>query len=236
MQMRPTIGITCSHDDQTNRSYLPQAYAKAIEQAGGMPLLLPQAPSSSDCISQLVHLLDGILFSGGVDVDPIHFGEEPLPALGAIAPERDGFELELARQALNADLTIFAICRGIQILNIAAGGTIYQDLPSQLTKTLKHSQEAPRWYATHKAVIKSGTFLARDLQTREIRVNSFHHQAVNRLAPGFRLSATAPDGVIEGIESENHKYVVGVQWHPETMWEKDPQMLKLFKSFVQATK
>lgn len=233
--MRPTIGITCSHDYQHDRTYLPQAYAKGVEQAGGMPILLPQA-MSADCLGQLVHMLDGILFSGGVDVDPVHFGEEPLPNLGEIAPERDRFELELARQALDADLAIFAICRGIQVLNIAAGGTIYQDLRTQLDKTLKHSQEAPRWYATHKITIKGGTFLARALQAREARVNSFHHQAVNRIAPGFRLSASATDGVIEAIESENHKYVVGVQWHPEVMWEKETQMLKLFKSFIQAAK
>ncbi len=233
--MRPTIGITCSHDDKTDRTFLPQAYAKAVEQAGGVPILLPQV-MAADCLGQLVHILDGILFSGGVDVDPVHFGEEPLPALGEISPERDSFELALARQALDADLAVFAICRGIQVLNIAAGGTIYQDLRTQLDKALKHSQDAPRWYATHKVTVKGGTFLARALQAREVRVNSFHHQAVNRVAPGFRLSATAPDGVIEAIESENHKYVVGVQWHPEGMWEKDTQMLKLFKSFIQAAK
>lgn len=233
--MRPTIGITCSHDYKTDRTFLPQAYAQAVEQAGGMPILLSQVVAA-DGLGQLVHMLDGILFSGGVDVDPVHFGEEPLPALGEVAPERDRFELELVRQALDADLAVLAICRGIQVLNIAAGGTIYQDLRTQVSNTLKHSQDAPRWHATHKVTIKGGTILARALQAREVRVNSFHHQAVSRVAPGFRLSATAPDGVIEAIESENHKYVVGVQWHPEGMWEKDPQMLKLFKSFIQAAK
>lgn len=234
--MRPTIGITCSHDMGSDRLFIAQYYTRAVEAAGGMPILLPYV-KDANCLSQLAHHLDGVVFSGGVDVDPQAFGEQPLPRLGEINPERDEFELALAKIALEADLAVLAICRGLQLLNIAAGGSIHQHLSNQIAPGLiKHSQDAPRWYATHKVSLKAGSILANLLQAREARVNSFHHQAVAQAAPGFIVNATSPEGVIEGLESENHKFVVGVQWHPECMWEKDPQMLKLFKGLVDASK
>jgi putative glutamine amidotransferase len=184
-------------------------------------------------MERILPLLDGLLLSGGVDIDPVHFGEPPLPGMGEIAPERDAFELDLTKRSIQADLPVLAICRGIQVLNIAAGGNIYQDIPSQLTDTIKHSQLAPRWYASHQVAVERGTKLAGIFPTEAIGVNSFHHQAIKNLAPGFKVNAMAPDGIIEGIESNSNKFVVGVQWHPEGMWEKYPQMLNLFRALVQ---
>lgn len=231
--MRPIIGITCKIEGEKDWLYLPQSYAKAIEAAGGMPLLLPY-PEDADRISQLIQLVDGLLLSGGVDLDPSYFGEQPHPALGEISPQRDAVELALAREALQADLPVFAICRGVQLLNVAAGGTLVQDIPSQIAKAIKHSQKAPEWHPTHRVRLEKDSLLAKALGAEEVAVNSYHHQAVKSPAPGFRITAVAPDGVAEGLESGGHTFVLGVQWHPEGMWQKDSQSLKLFKSFVDA--
>jgi len=233
--MRPVIGITCAHDNDLDRAYLNQYYVRAVEKAGGIPILLPVVDDMA-CLNQMVHMVDGLLFSGGADVDPFYFGEEPLSRMGEITPQRDVFELELAHQALGADLAILAICRGIQLINIAAGGKIHQDISTQVAHAIKHFQKAPRWYSTHKICIKAGSQLASMMQSKEVRVNSFHHQAVAEAAPGFKVTAQASDGVIEAIESENHKFVLGLQCHPECMWEKDERFLRIFKVFIDAAK
>ncbi|MFZ5626618.1 MAG: gamma-glutamyl-gamma-aminobutyrate hydrolase family protein [Bacillota bacterium] len=232
--MRPIIGITCNLVNNGTVHSLNVDYARAVEAAGGMPVILPAA--CTECAGQILHMLDGLILSGGGDLDPAFFDEEPVPGLGEITPERDLFELELTKQALKADLAILAICRGMQVLNVAMGGTLYQDINSQLDRVLKHRQEAPRWYASHKVSIKNGSLLSRILQSREVRVNSMHHQAVNKVGYGLKVTAQAADGVIEGVESENHKFVLGVQWHPEAMWAKDPLQLKLFTALVEAAK
>lgn len=232
--MRPIIGITCNLIDNGTVHSLNVDYARAVEAAGGMPVILPAA--CTECTGQLLHILDGLILSGGGDLDPSCFGEEPVPGLGEITPERDLFELELTRQALKADLAILAICRGVQVLNVAMGGTLYQDINSQLGQVLKHRQDAPRWHASHKVNIKNGSLLSRILQSREIRVNSLHHQAINKVGYGLKVSAQAADGIIEGVESDNHKFVVGVQWHPEAMWMKDQVQLRLFTALVEAAK
>lgn len=233
--MRPIIGITCSHDVGLDRAFLPYAYSRAIEQAGGIPLLLPNIRDYCG-ITKMLQLVNGVMFSGGVDVDPVHQGHEPLPGLGELTPERDLFELALAKVALEADKAILGICRGMQLLNVVAGGTVHQDVKRTIKGVLKHSQDAPRWYPTHKIKILPGSILAEMLGGPEIRVNSFHHQAVDRVATGFRVTAVAEDGVIEAIESTNHSFVIGIQSHPEAMWERDPQFLRIFKTFVEAVR
>lgn len=233
--VQPVIGITCSHDVNSDRAYLPCVYSRAIEKAGGIPLLLPMVHDFA-AIVQSLQLVDGVLFSGGVDVDPVHQGSEPEPGLGEITPERDHFEMALAKAALEDNKGILAICRGMQLLNVVAGGTVYQDIYSEISGGLKHSQEAPRWYPTHKIKIEPGSFLAGMLRAREIRVNSFHHQAVHQVADGFRVTAVAEDGIIEAIESTKHSFVMGIQCHPEAMWERDPYFLRVFETFVEAVR
>lgn len=229
--MGPLIGITAAYENDAGRFFLREAYVKAIERAGGIPIILPCA--QGDNLRSLVDKMDGFLFSGGSDVDPFFFGEEPLPGNGEITPERDVFELGLAMEVLRSNKPVLAICRGAQVINIAAGGTIYQDIATQVDKPLKHSQEAPRWHPTHFMEVVQGTRLADMLQVRSVRVNSMHHQAVAGVAPGFVVSAWASDGVIEAIESTGPGYVVGVQCHPEYLWEQNEGFANLFKSFVQ---
>jgi putative glutamine amidotransferase len=227
--MKPLIGITCSEDG--SRFFLNKQYAAAVVESGGMPVLLP---ALSGLEADFTNGLDGVLLSGGGDVDPFFCGEEPLPGTGDISPERDAFEIGLARLALVSGLPVLGICRGIQILNIAAGGTICQDITLITSAPLKHSQQAPRWYPTHGLEVFPGSLLSSLLGGVSARVNSFHHQAVNRVADGFIVTAHSTDGVVEGIESVGSSYAIGVQFHPEDMWKRDRIFLNIFKSLVEA--
>lgn len=226
--MKPVIGITPNYAGGTRLYTLHRAYAAAVEAAGGLPVLLfPPAPPG-----RLPGFLDGILLSGGGDIDPLLFGEEPLRECGEISPLRDAFELPLCRMALRHGIPLLGICRGMQVLNIAAGGSIYQDILAQAGATLKHSQQAPRPHGTHSVMPEEDSLLAALWGRRRIAVNSFHHQAVARLGEGFRAAAHSPDGIIEAIERQDGAFALGVQWHPEAM-ETEEQAL-LFSAFVQA--
>lgn len=213
---------------------VPAGYAAAVEAAGGIPVVLPVlAPGKA---AEVLAHLQGLLLSGGVDLDPSHYGEDPLPGLGRVTPERDAFELALARQALAAGVPVLGICRGVQVLNVAAGGSLFQDLGSQLKKVLKHRQEAPRWHESHAVRLDPSSRMAAILGVTEARVNSFHHQAVRVVAPGLRAAAWAPDGVIEAVESADGRFALGVQWHPEEMWNRYPLHLKPFSALVEAAR
>ena len=234
--MRPIIGITCTTTGSDKGSHgIGADYINAVEHAGGTPILLPLIQSDS-CIADFLSLADGLLLSGGVDVDPFLYGEESQPKMGAINVDKDRVEMCLTPKALQMDLPVLAICRGIQILNVASGGTLYQDLSMSPDPVLKHRQDAPRWYATHAIHVEEGTRLMNILGHSTIRVNTFHHQAVKDIAPGFVVSAVAGDGIIEGIESVRHTFAVGVQCHPEGMWKKNPAIANLFAVFTEAAK
>ncbi|GAA4714583.1 gamma-glutamyl-gamma-aminobutyrate hydrolase family protein [Brevibacillus fulvus] len=231
--MRPIIGITAPLRE--GKVILSQDVNDSILDGGGLPFTLPYT-ANLEVLRELTGRLDGLLLTGGVDVDPSLFGEEPLPGLGEIMPERDELEMRLTQLALAQNLPILAICRGVQLLNVVAGGTLYQDLASQKEQVLQHSQKAPRDYLSHSVEIAAGSKLEQIIGSRRIKVNSFHHQAVKQPAAGFRVSALAGDGVIEAIESERHPYVIGVQWHPENTWRNDEPSQKLFASFIEACK
>lgn len=231
--MKPLIGITCSFDHKEGRYFLPDGYVEAILGAGGYPVLLPGSANLST-VEPYLKKIQGLLLSGGVDVDPYHFNEEPAPGLGEIVPERDAFEIMLVKAALKEHMPVLGICRGIQVMNIAYGGTIIQHIPARAEKSLKHAQSAPRYHSTHSITVAEGTKLYRLFGSGKVRVNSFHHQAVKKLAPGFKVSAKAPDGIIEAIESTKHKFVLGVQWHPECMITHDTNARVLFQAFVKA--
>ncbi len=231
--MGPVIGLTCSHDAQNDRIWIARNYTRAVESAGGVPLLLDYS-GSAGVLNKLANYLDGIILTGGGDVDPFFFNEEPSPACGEIDPERDRFEIELTRLFLSAGRPVLGICRGMQVLNIAAGGDIYQDIPSRMQKVIQHRQQAPRWHPTHYIEVVKGTLLEKITGGGKIRVNSFHHQAVRKRAPGFIVSARSSDGVVEGIECPGLPFVLGVQCHPETMWLKDKLFLSIFKALVRA--
>jgi putative glutamine amidotransferase len=230
-RMKPLIGITISYDGEHTLS-LRRDYHDAVLQAGGIPILLPYLTDEQE-MEELIDKLDGLILSGGFDVDPAWFGEEPHSQLGEVVPERDEVELKYCRLFLKTNKPLFAICRGCQVLNVAVGGTLYQDLPSQWENALQHSQRAPRFHPSHSIQMKEGSLLAKISGKLKQRVNSFHHQAIKEVKAPFTVVATSPDGVIEAIESTVHPFVLGVQWHPEGMAEKDSFAQALFSAFVE---
>jgi putative glutamine amidotransferase len=180
-----------------------------------------------------------VFLTGGVDVDPARYGEERLPVCGATDPDRDAVEILLLRHAMDRHLPVLAVCRGIQILNVSCGGTLYQDVAAQVPAALKHDyfptpQNPDRKYLAHDVAVKANTRLGVILGAAVVPVNSMHHQAIKDLAPGLLPNAYAPDGIIEGVEGANGRYLIGVQWHPEELAESRPEMRRLFTSFVEA--
>lgn len=232
--MRIRVGVTCNQDWGKGQVYLEDSYLKAIDACGALPVLLPPT-MVPEAVPVYAELVDALLLSGGGDVDPVYFGEEPR-VTGRVTPERDQLEISLARCFLQLDKPMLAICRGLQVLNIAAGGDIFQDLSLARDRDglIKHRQDAPPWYPTHGVAIQEGSLLAGICGQSRLRVNSFHHQAVRRVAEGMVVAAVAADGIVEAIESRQHRFVVGVQWHPEYMWERDSTQQKLFIEFIRA--
>jgi len=232
---KPIIGITPGIDYGENKLYINNGYMEAIRLAGGLPVLLPLT-DDVEFLKNTIARFDGILLSGGSDVDAKYWGEPNYTYGGEISPLRDEMEIFTAKEAIASDKPILGICRGCQVMNIALGGTIYQDIyEEQKGKLLyKHSQNAPKWYPTHEIYIEKDTKVFKAHKEEIIRVNSFHHQAIKDVAPGFIVSSRCGDGIIESIEHTSCKFAVGVQWHPEVMWEKDATHLKLFIKFVSS--
>ncbi len=228
------IGITCGIREGLRCLRLSWDYIGAIERAGGFPV--PLMFFQRENARRAIEMIRGLVLSGGGDVNPCYFGEEPLPGCGEISPRRDAGELELARLALEAGMPILGICRGAQVLNIALGGDIYQDLGMKEGLLLEHNQKAPAYLPYHRLTITGGTHLGKIIRGKTtLRVNSFHHQAIRRLGEGLIVSAAAADGVIEAVESLRHPFVLGVQWHPEALAGKNlPGGQELFDALLQA--
>jgi putative glutamine amidotransferase len=212
-------------------------YVEGVAEAGGVPVVLPPicGPRAAE---DLLDGMDGLLLSGGSDLDPSYYGEESVPELGVTLPERDAFEMALLEHALRRNMPIFGICRGMQVLNVALGGTLYQDLPSQMDHMvlLGHRQETPKWQPTHEVEMDRGSKAAEIMRTDELKVNSYHHQAIKDLASGLVAVASSPDGVIEAVESRDlsKQWMIGVQWHAEAMRESGPEHRRLFEVHVSA--
>jgi len=242
-EMRPLIGITCSRrivegwapdSPGDTIDYTFEEYSKAIRYCGGAPVLIPVAQNRKT-LQAILDRIAGLLLSGGPDIHPKSYHEQPLPELGEVDEDLDRMELEIAKVAFQRNLPILAICRGVQVLNVSRGGTLYQDIPTQVQDSINHLQNVDKTIHTHTVRIEGKTFLHRILKTREIWVNGKHHQAIKNLAPDFVISARARDGIIEAIENPSKPFVLGVQWHPEGTWEKDLYSKKLFRAFVRAT-
>lgn len=228
--MIPLIGITCGEDELN--FFSRRFYVSVIEAVGGVPVLLPSVQRTV-IREKYLSLLNGIILSGGVDVNPLYFGEEPVPGMREISPERDEFEMMLAKEFFALGKPILAVCRGCQVLNLSLGGSIFQDINSQIDQIIKHDQKAPRYCPTHSIKVIQGTRLSQILLQEHVRVNSFHHQAVKSPAPGFSVTAVASDGIIEAIEADDHPFALGVQWHPECTWQQDLGSYRLFRTFIQ---
>jgi putative glutamine amidotransferase len=238
--VRPMIGITCDLDLGTGREartpgrkahVLYDDYVHAVFASGGLPILLP-AVVSDEHRAAYAERLHGLLIPGSpADIDPACYGEEPHPRLGPVNPLRADFEIRMVRLALTRGLPVFGICGGSQVLNVALGGPLYQDIPSQVAKAYKHSGSPER---AHTVDIVPGTRLAAILDAQEMRVNSLHHQAVKVPGQGLVVSASARDGVIEAVEISSQPFVMGVQWHPERLFVEDEASQRLFSAFVQA--
>ncbi|MCQ2154166.1 MAG: membrane dipeptidase [Bacteroidales bacterium] len=225
---RPVIGITGNFKSEDCLLLLAQAYVEAVAGSGACPVIIPPCPDART-VETTLDRLDGIVFSGGADFSPEYLGEEPLPTgKFSFCPERDASEFLLMRAALERQMPVLGICRGEQLLCLAAGGKIWQDLPSQTGSTI-HSQGGPRNEASHGVDILPGTLLEGILESKHISVNSFHHQAVREVPPALRIAAYSEDGVVEAVESAQFKPVLGVQWHPEHLTLTQSVNRKIFK-------
>ena len=211
-------------------------YVEGVAGAGGAPVVLPPVGDES-AAEALIHSLDGLLLSGGSDLDPGYYGEEPVSELGVTLPERDAFEMALVGLALRRGMPVFGICRGMQVLNVALGGTLYQDLPSQWEQDpLKHRQDTPKWQPTHEVRVSEGSYIAEVMGRESVKVNSYHHQGIRDLAEGLIVTGRSSDGVIEAVEAEDlsERWLLGVQWHAEAMRGSGPQQESLFEAHVSA--
>ncbi len=236
--MTPYIGLTGSVESKANDRkglYLGQDYTDGVYTAGGIPLVIPFTKNLS-ALDEFVALIDGLILTGGGDLSPRIYGEEPHVGLGEISPLRDEVEMYLLQATLQTKKPVLGICRGIQVMNAALGGTLYQDLPRQMGAAIQHSQKGPVNYAAHAVIVKEGTRLAQILGVTETYVNTRHHQAVKKVAPGFIAVAHSKDGLIEAIESTTDPFVIGVQWHPENLWREDAKQLALFSALVNAAR
>ena len=231
MSKKPLIGVTVAHVTEELRTFPRFYYVKSIKDAGGNPVLIPPVQSLEEA-EEILDFVDGLLLTGGGDIAPSFLGEMPLPGIGPCFPERDLGEILLTQKALQADIPILGICRGIQVLAVAAGGKIYQDISTQYPKAIEHKQTSPREYPWHEINVLD-SLLGRIIGDKRIEVNSLHHQAVEKLPEGFIQNAVAPDGIIEGIEKVGAKFCIGVQWHPESL-ASDIYSRELFKAFVRA--
>lgn len=246
----PLIGISCGGSE--TMTTLKTTYSDAVRLAGGIPVLIPVLRDSV-VISELVRHLDGVILSGGEDIDPQYYGEEPIPELGTVNAPRDTFDVLLIRTALRQYKPILAICRGEQVLNVALGGSLYQDIPSQIPASeLKHRQDEPATVATQTIVIAEGSRLRQIVGVDSLAVNSHHHQAVKDLAPGLVITARTSDGIVEAYESlpgwdftdgsiwtsstrfgQQGQLILAVQFHPEAFAQAgDPLFLKIFQDLV----
>ncbi len=231
--MKPVIAVMPLVDDERESLWMLPGYMDALREAGAVPFM-PALTTEDDEIRQIFTMCDGLLMTGGHDVEPRQYGEEP--RLDNVVPnaERDTMELALLRLALAHDKPVFGICRGLQIMNVACGGTLYQDLPSEFDSGVDHHQRPPYDRPVHGVHIETGTPLFAELGVDDLAVNSYHHQAIRELGEGLTAMAVSEDGLVEAIDRPAATYFRAVQWHPEFLYTVDEPSRRLFRSFVTA--
>jgi putative glutamine amidotransferase len=237
--LRPLIGITTA-DFEVNGNPYHRSYARnawAIADAGGLPVYVPTG-LNEDLLRELYERLDAVLLPGGPDVDPAYYGAHRHPETKIIDDARDSLELTLARWTYADDRPLFGICRGHQVVNVALGGTLIQDIPSEVKTDLSHDtpNEMPRGTIQHGVELAEDSRLASILGATQVSVNSLHHQSVERPAPGVNVTGYSPDGIVEALEAPDKQFVLSVQWHPEDLYDDHDGMKRLFESFVEAAR
>jgi putative glutamine amidotransferase len=232
---KPMIGVVPLYDETKESYWMLPGYMKGIEEAGGIPVMLPLT-TDRETILALADTFDGFLFTGGQDVNPMMYGEQAEAMCGKPCEERDQMEAILFERAVALDKPILGICRGIQLFNALLGGTLYQDLPSQLhsEKQIIHKQNPPYYQPVHLVTIEKSSPLFAILKEESIMVNSYHHQGIKELAEPLACAATAEDGIVEAVTMPGKRFVLAVQWHPEFIFQKEEKSLKLFKEFVRS--
>ncbi len=232
---RPVVGITpdVEAEGDVSRYVVKTAYADAVLRAGGLPLVLPLSTESAVVEAYLDRVAAVVVTGGAFDVPPEAYGQVAKEGLGPLKPGRTAFETLVLQTALRRKLPILAICGGMQLLNVVLGGELYQDLRRELPGAKEHEQRTDRTQPSHPVEVREGSTLADVLGRGQLMVNSTHHQAVSRLAPTLRVSASSPDGVVEAIESTEHPFALGVQWHPELLLQSMPLQLGLYRALVQ---
>ena len=232
--MKPVIAVVPLVDEEKESLWMLPGYMDGIAEAGGIPLMLPLKCEAED-IRQILDGIQGILLTGGHDVDPKMYGELPLAECGKPCRERDAMESILLEQALERDMPVLGVCRGIQFLNAYLGGSLYQDLPLQHPSGIEHHQKPPYDVPVHKVDILNGSGLFSLLNKNNIAVNSYHHQAIKEMAESLRAMAVSEDGIIEAVEMSGKRFVWAVQWHPEFSHKVDEDSRKIFAEFVKTS-
>ena len=244
MPRRPVIGIATQTLPGVPGERQPcwlmgRSYVEELRKVGAVPWVIPLIPGDADTLQEIFNRLDGVFITGGVDVDPTCYGEPKSALCGTTDPDRDAVEIALLQHALRRELPVLAVCRGIQILNVTCGGTLYQDVSAQVPAALKHDffptpEQPSRKYLAHDITVKPGSRMRNILGDAVVPVNSMHHQAIKDLAPNLAATAHAPDGIIEGVEGTGSQYLIAVQWHPEELTETQPGMKRMFTTFADA--
>ncbi|MBC3898031.1 gamma-glutamyl-gamma-aminobutyrate hydrolase family protein [Acetobacterium malicum] len=234
-EKKPLIGILPLYDSIKKSIWMYPGYPEGITEAGGIPVILSILNRNED-IEAIAERLDGFVFSGGQDVDPQYYGEALLKYSNEIYPPRDQLELRLLRAVMDQNKPIFGVCRGLQLINVALGGTLYQDINKQVKRELpiQHFQQNNYEFPVHEVSIATNSRLYEIIGTETIRVNSMHHQAIARLAPQLIAAAASADGLVEAVEIRGLSFGLAVQWHPEFLWQQDDSTLKILQAFVAA--
>lgn len=234
--MKPIIGITTFHGEKKGYYSVSSNYIDSVLAAGGIPVCIPTISNEKDCNSYM-NILNGIIFTGGIDISPLSYGENPISLVNVVSSTRDDYEIELFRKAYDNNMPILGICRGNQLINVALGGSLYQDINAQLPNSLGHSPDGISVDELYHSISIIKESKLHDIFGKDkIFVNSFHHQAIKKLGNNLVLSAISEDGITEGIECTDREFLVGVQWHPECLTKRYPAFVKLFQGLVSAAK
>ena len=231
--MKPIIGVMPLWDEEKESIWMLPGYMDGIQHAGGIPVVLSFSTDEAE-IKRLAGLCDGFLFTGGHDVSPKLYHEEPMDGLISCCEVRDRMEMLYLHEAISTNKPVLGICRGIQFINAALGGTLYQDLSLQHPSDIEHHQRPPYDVPIHEVMIAKASPLYCRLEKEKLSVNSYHHQAIKTLAYGLKVMAEAPDGLIEAVYMPGHRFLWAVQWHPEYSWKTDESSVMIFKAFIEA--